>query len=118
MLSPTTPSMMVPLIDPATYLDEVTLLTLGVVIVFHVPVVMCVLGMTGLIDPATLRKRRRIVIFGCFVASVFLTPSQDLFSNIALPLMAWGLFEFGLLLMTRFYRRRQAALAAEEAAHG
>ncbi len=120
MLSPTAPSMVVPLIDPKVYLDEVTLLALGVVIVFHVPVVMCVLGMTGMINPATLRKKRKIVIFGCFVASVFLTPSQDIFSNVALPLVAWGLFELGLVLMGRFYRKRMQRIAreeAEEAAH-
>lgn len=116
MLSPTTPSMVVPLIDPKVYLDEVTMLALGVVAVFHVPVVMCVLGMTGLINPETLKKRRKIVIFGCFVASVFLTPSQDLFSNIALPLMAWALFEFGLVLMSWFYRKRQRRIQEEEMA--
>jgi Sec-independent protein secretion pathway component TatC len=116
MLSPTTPSMVVPLIDPKVYLDEVTMLALGVVAVFHVPVVMCVLGMTGLINPATLKKRRKIVIFGCFVASLFLTPSQDLFSNIALPLMAWALFEFGLVLMSWFYRKRQRRIQEEEMA--
>lgn len=115
MLSPTAPSMVVPLIDPKVYLDEVTMLALGVVIVFHVPIVMCVLGMTGMVNPDTLRKKRKIVIFGCFVASIFLTPSQDLFSNIALPLVAWALFEFGLVLMGRFYRKRKARIAAEDA---
>ncbi len=111
----TAPSMMVPLIDPSVYLDEVIMLTLGVVIVFHVPVVMCVLGMTGLINPKTLRAKRRYVIFGCFVAAVFLTPSQDVFSNLALPLMAWGLFEFGLVLMTWFYRKHERRIAAHNA---
>lgn len=111
----TAPSMMVPLIDPSVYLDEVIMLTLGVVAVFHVPVVMCVLGMTGLMNPATLRKKRRYVIFGCFVASIFLTPSQDLFSNVVLPLMAWALFELGLLLMGSFYRKHERRIAALEA---
>jgi Sec-independent protein secretion pathway component TatC len=111
----TAPSMMVPLIDPSVYLDEVLMLTLGVVLVFHVPVVMCVLGMTGLMNPRTLRTKRRYVIFGCFAAALVLTPSQDLFSNVMLPLMAWGLFELGLLLMAWFYRKHEQRLAAEEA---
>lgn len=110
VLMATPPTLMVPLISPDTYLNEALIMTLVNVIVFHVPVVLAVLGMTGLIDPAAFRKRRRWVIMGCFVGAVILTPSQDVFTNVALPLLMWGLFEIGLLLMSYFYNKRQRAL--------
>ncbi len=110
----TPPTLMVPLISPEKYLNEALMITIVNVIVFHVPVVLAIIGITGLIDPAVLRKRRRWVIFGCFVLAVFLTPSQDIFTNIALPMLMWGLFELGLVLMAYFYNRHQRALEEPE----
>jgi sec-independent protein translocase protein TatC len=107
----TSPSAMVPLIDPADYINEVAWMALTIVVVFHVPVVMAFLGMVGLGNAAWLAKRRKLIVFLLFVFAVFLTPSQDLFSNLALPLLGWALFEFGLVLMRFFERRhRRAAL--------
>ena len=109
-------SIITPLIDPNEYLSEALWLTFITVLVFHVPVVMTVLGMTGLIHPDTLSKRRKIIVIGLFIAALFLTPSQDWFSNIVLPLIAWFLFEIGLLLMRFFYRRAHANDEPEEPA--
>ena len=112
----TTPeSMMGPMIDPAEYLSEAIMLALGVVVVFHVPVVMCVLGMSGLVNPKTLGKRRMIVFFCCFLGAFLFVPGQDIFSNFAIPLLAYLLFEFGLILMGVFYRRQERRKAEEDA---
>ncbi|MEI8194617.1 MAG: twin-arginine translocase subunit TatC, partial [Phycisphaerae bacterium] len=110
----TAPAAMIPLIDPNDYINEVTWLSLVIVIIFHVPVVMAFLGMVGFGNPDWLAKKRKFVVFGLFVAAIFFTPSQDLFSNVMIPLLAWGLFELGLLLMRMFARRRQNRLADEE----
>ena len=109
-------SMIAPLIDPNEYLGEVMMLTLAIVIVFHVPVVLAVLGLTGLVRPETLSKRRRIVIFCCFIGAIFLTPNQDVFSNVALPVLTWGLFEVGLLFMRYFYNRHHRGEGEEATA--
>ena len=111
-------SMIVPLIDPNEYVGELIVMALVIVIVFHVPVVMGVLGLTGLVKPETLSKRRRIIIFGCFVAAIFLTPSQDVFSNVALPVLTWGLFELGLVVMRFFYRKHHGGDGDQLAANG
>lgn len=99
------PSMMIPLIDPGDYIDEVLLLSLVIVLVFHVPVVMAMVGAAGLFEPDSLARHRKVVVFSCFVLAVFITPNQDIFSNIALPMLMWGLFELGLVLM-RFTSKR------------
>ena len=103
----TAPAAMIPLIDPNDYINEVTWLSLVIVVIFHVPVVMAFLGMVGIGNPDWLARKRKFVIFGLFVAAIFFTPSQDLFSNVMLPLMAWALFELGLLLMRMSGRRRK-----------
>lgn len=110
VLMATPPTLIVPLTSPENYLNEALVMTLVNVIVFHVPVVLAVLGMTGLVDPALFRRKRRWVIMGCFVGAVILTPSQDVFTNLALPLLMWGLFEIGLVIMTYFYNKRQRGL--------
>lgn len=105
----TAPAAMIPLIDPSDYINEVTWLSVVCVVIFHVPVVMAFLGMVGIGNPDWLAKKRKFVIFGLFVAALFLTPSNDLFSDIGLPVLAWWLFELGLVLMRLFGRRRKAA---------
>jgi len=108
-------SMMGPMIDPSEYMGEAVMLALGIVVVFHVPVVMCVLGMTGLVNPTMLSKRRLIVLFCCFLGAFLFVPGQDIFSNFAIPLIAYFLFELGLILMGIFYRRALRRRAAEDA---
>ncbi len=75
---------------------------------------MAVLGMTGLVSPDTLTKRRKYIVIGLFIVALFLTPSQDIFSNVGLPLIAWVLFEAGLVLMRFFHRRAHAHDEPEE----
>ena len=95
----TSPSLMVPLIDPDQYINEVLILMIVVVIIFQAPVVMTLLAASGLVDPKWLMKHRKYIFFGCFVVAIFITPSQDLFSNVVLPTLMYGLFELGLLFM-------------------
>lgn len=115
VLTMTAPSAMIPLIDPNDYIQEVTWLALTVMVMFQVPVIMAMLGLVGLGNPDWLAKKRKMVIIIIVLGAVFLTPSQDIFSNIVIPLLAWLLFEFGLLLMRLFSWRRKKRLAAEAA---
>lgn len=100
-----TPSLLNPLIEINQYLGFVTLLALGIVLAFQLPLVMLMLGWSGLVDPVLLAKYRGYCIFACFAIGMVLTP-QDVISMVLLALPLWGLFEFGLLLM-RFVQRRR-----------
>ena len=73
---------------------------------FQLPVVMLVLGWTGVMASETVSQSRRYCIFGCFVAGALLTPA-DVLSMFLLAFPLWGLFEFGLLLMKLMERRRE-----------
>lgn len=113
-LTMTARSAIVPMIDPADYINEVAVLGLIIVLVFQIPVVMTLLGAIGLVSPALLKKYRLYVFFGCVVASVIFTPGQDVFSNLALPILMYILFEIGLIFMGYAYRRHQANSPPDE----
>jgi sec-independent protein translocase protein TatC len=85
------------------YISFVTMVAIGIVVAFQKPVVMFVLGWTGLVDPRWLSKYRRHCIVACFAMGMLLTPS-DVVSMVVLAMPLWGLFELGLLLMRIVYR--------------
>ena len=104
---PATRSMMSPMIEIGQYIGFVTMLALGIVVAFQLPVIMLVLGWTGLVSPQVFAAYRRYCVFGCFVLGAILTPA-DVLSMFLLAMPLWGLFEFGLLLMRLMYDRSEA----------
>jgi sec-independent protein translocase protein TatC len=98
-------SLLAPMIEIGQYISFVTMLMLGVVVSFQLPVVMMILGWSGLIEPETIGKYRRYCVFVCFVLGALLTPADPI-SMFALALPLWGLFELGLLVMRLTYRKR------------
>lgn len=80
------------------YVRFAAMMILGVVLAFQVPVVMLVMGWTGLFDPNQIVKLRRYAIFACAALGAVITPT-DLFSMFVLAVPLYALFEFGLLLM-------------------
>jgi sec-independent protein translocase protein TatC len=76
------------------------------VLSFQLPLVMLVLGWTGVVPPSFVARYRRHCIFICFALGAVLTPSTDVVSMMVMSLPLWGLFEFGLVLMRLNYRPR------------
>jgi sec-independent protein translocase protein TatC len=74
------------------------MVALGIVVGFQLPVVMLILGRTGLIDARQIAAVRTYGVFGCFAAAAILTPT-DVISMVIMALPLWALFEIGLLLM-------------------
>ena len=103
-----TPSMLSPLIEIDRYIDFVTMTTIGCLAAFQLPVVMLVLGWSGLVQPAIVARYRRYCVFGCFVLGTLLTPT-DILSMLLMSLPLWGLFELGLILMKIAGRRNRSA---------
>jgi Tat protein translocase TatC len=104
----TTTSIAATLIGLDEYIDFVLFTGLAVIITFQVPVVMVVLGWTGLVAPRTLAKARRYCIFACVVLAAVLTPTGDPFNLALLAVPMWLLYELGLILMRLSYRPRRA----------
>ncbi len=90
------------------YIHFATLVGLGNVVAFQLPVVMLVLGWTRLVEPEALRKLRKYAFFGCAAAAAILTPA-DVVSMLVLMFPLYGLFELGLLLMRWSYHRATPA---------
>jgi sec-independent protein translocase protein TatC len=90
--------LMSPMPQLGDYIRFAAFSALGIVIAFQLPLVMLVLGRTGLVDPNLFSKGRKYAIFICFAAAAILTPA-DLLSMFVLAVPLYGLFELGLILM-------------------
>jgi Sec-independent protein secretion pathway component TatC len=99
-------SLMRPLIDINEYISFVTLLALGNLVAFQMPVFIFILGWTGLVDPKLLSKYRRHCVFICFFLGMILTPADPL-SMLVLAFPLWGLYELGMLAAGYVYPRRE-----------
>jgi sec-independent protein translocase protein TatC len=100
-----TESMMSPLIEIGEYINFVTYLTLGVVVAFQLPLIMLVIGWTGLVPPQLIGRYRRHCVFVCFFLGAVLTPADPI-SMLVLAIPLWMLFEIGLKLMKFVYKPR------------
>lgn len=86
--------------DMSQHLDFTLTMFLAFGLAFQVPVVTLLLVRAGLVSVATLREKRPMVIIGCFVVGMFLTP-PDVFSQTLLAVPMWLLYEVGLWLAAR-----------------
>ncbi|QDU70762.1 twin-arginine translocase subunit TatC [Mucisphaera calidilacus] len=97
------PRMLQPMPELGQFIGFAAFMGLGIVAAFQLPVIMLVVGWSGLIDPAWVRGFRRHALLAVLATSAILTPS-DLLSMVVLALPLYTLFEFGLLLMAWVYR--------------
>ncbi|MCX5659935.1 MAG: twin-arginine translocase subunit TatC [Planctomycetota bacterium] len=109
-------SLMTPLIGIDEYLSLVLTLAVIMALAFQIPVVLGLAGGLGLVTAQQLGKYRLYVLFGLFVLGLFVTPSQDLFSNILIPLVMYSLFEIGLIFMRLTSRKTTEPEETEEQA--
>jgi sec-independent protein translocase protein TatC len=66
---------------------------------FQTPVVVLLLGWTGLVSRATMAKKRRYAVFVSAAGAAVLAPSPDPFSMIVLAIPLYMLYELGLFLL-------------------
>ncbi len=94
------------------YLSFVTLMLLAFGIAFEFPVVIMFLNVVGVLSSSRMRAWRRGMIFGIFVASALITPTQDPFTFLAMAVPLCVLYEVCILvarLRERSRRRLEAA---------
>ena len=90
------------------YLSLVTTLLLAFGLCFQLPVVLSLLGMTGILTSKMLREARRYAIVGVFVVAAVLTP-PDPISMISLALPICLLYEVSIWCVAILeFRRRKA----------
>jgi sec-independent protein translocase protein TatC len=89
------------------YVNLVFVLGVVFAIAFQLPLVMLLLGWTGIAEARDFTGKRRYVLFICAVSGAILTPA-DPFSMLLLAAPLYLLFEFGLLMMRVAPARRVA----------
>ncbi|GAC1329702.1 MAG: twin-arginine translocase subunit TatC [Mycobacteriales bacterium] len=99
-----------PLLDVSRYLSFVTLMLLAFGISFEFPVVVVFLNLLGILPTDRMRAWRRGMIFGIFVFSAVITPSQDPFTFLAMAIPLCLLYEVCIVIgrvRDRGRRRRE-----------
>lgn len=104
----TTPSGVTVMTDIKSYLDFVFGMFIAFGVAFEVPVAVILLARMGIVNPETLAEKRPYIFLLAFIIAAVLTP-PDVFSQVALALPMYGLFEVGLLFARRSHRQRQKA---------
>jgi len=81
------------------YIGLVFTTSLAFIAGFQTPVVVLLLGWTGLVSRAAMAKKRRYAIFIAAAGAAILAPSPDPFSMIVLAIPLYMLYELGLFLL-------------------
>ncbi len=84
----------------SSYISSFTLLSLMMGLTFEVPVLAFLLGKTGLINSAMLRRYRKAAFIGVMVLSAVITP-PDLFTLMLMSLPLYGLYELSIVILSR-----------------
>ncbi|CAN5907737.1 twin-arginine translocase subunit TatC [soil metagenome] len=99
----------VPLLDADEYMTFLLKTMMGFGLSFLAPLVIAMLTLAGILTAATLRRYRRHAIFGAFVLSAIITPTQD---PITMTMMGGPLvifFECNIVFARLLERRRGRA---------
>ncbi|AOY77744.1 twin-arginine translocase subunit TatC [Clostridium formicaceticum] len=80
------------------YFSFVIMLSLGMGVVFELPVILAILATVGIINSRMLREKRKFAFLGIMVLAAFITPS-DAFSMLAVGIPVFLLYEFSILMI-------------------
>lgn len=107
------------LIDADSYFDLITMIMLGLGIVFQIPTIAFILGRIGLVTPGMLWKGWRYAIVLIAIISAVLTPTSDAINMLIFAAPMLGLYFLSIGIVWIFGRPRRSdaeveALAANE----
>jgi sec-independent protein translocase protein TatC len=79
------------------YVNFMIMMTLVFGLCFQMPVAIVALNRIGIVSVANLKKARKYVLLGIFIAAAAITPSPDMISQVALAVPMYILYELGIL---------------------
>jgi sec-independent protein translocase protein TatC len=88
------------------YFENLMYLTVGIGLLFQLPVVIMLLTKVGIITPLSLKRIRKFAFVVILIAAAIITPSTDPFSLALVTLPLYLLYEFSIILSMRIYRRQ------------
>lgn len=89
------------------YFENLMYLTVGVGILFQLPVVIMLITKIGLITPYSLKRVRKFALVVILIAAAVITPSTDPFSLILVTLPLYLLYELSIILSMRIYKKQK-----------
>jgi len=104
--SPSAPQPLIEqMIKVQDYVSLIILLALAFSLAFQMPLVVLVLGRMNLVSIKTFRSIRKYIILAIVIVAGVITPGPDVFSQIALSLPMYILYEVGILMLSLWPRR-------------
>ena len=94
----------------ADYLENLIYTTVGVGILFQMPLLVMVLARIGIVTGSFLRKYRRHAFVLIIVVAAIITPSTDPFSLALVTIPLYLLFEASIIIASRINRRQEREL--------
>jgi sec-independent protein translocase protein TatC len=88
------------------YFENLVYLTVGVGLLFQLPVVVMLLTRVGILTPNTLKSVRKYAFVVILIAAAIITPSTDPFSLMLVTMPLYLLYEFSISLSMRIHRRQ------------
>ncbi len=102
------------LINANRYINFALLLVVSFALLFQLPIVTIFLVKLGVIDPNSLKKRRKEVIVGIFVVVAIITPSVDMVSLLLMAVPLVILFEVSIWASILFVKRRKITKSEDQ----
>lgn len=92
------------------YIENLIYTTVGIGVLFQMPLLIAVLARIGIISAKFLRKYRRHAFVIIVIAAAIITPSTDPFSLMIVTLPLYLLFEASIVLAARINKRQDKAI--------
>ena len=92
------------------YLENLIYTTVGVGLLFQMPLLVMVLAKVGILTARFLRKYRRHAFIIIVVAAAIITPSTDPFSLVIVTIPLYLLFEASIILASRINKKQDKTL--------
>jgi sec-independent protein translocase protein TatC len=89
------------------YLENLVYTTVGIGVLFQMPLLVMVLARIGIVTAAFLRKYRRHAFVIILIAAAIITPSTDPFSLTIVTIPLYALFEASIVLASRINKMQE-----------
>ena len=95
------------------YIENLIYTTVGIGVLFQMPLLVMFLAKIGIITPAFLRKYRRHAFVVILIAAAIITPSTDPFSLTLVTIPLYALYEASIFVAVKVYKEREKRDAEE-----
>ena len=92
------------------YLENLIYTTVGIGVLFQMPLLVMVLARIGIVTARFLRKYRRHAFVTILIAAAIITPSTDPFSLTIVTIPLYALYEASIIIASRINKRQQKEL--------